>query len=132
MGLCQQEKQTGNRGGIREEEDSNTISKNRLYLHQLCLIGLLRRDPEDSGFQRVPANCSWCQKSFIKSYLYPFDHHTAVLCRQSLNVQAARYGCLRKCILAWLQKQHRRFRIHPNMFLNLLRPTHSWVEVCPG
>lgn len=60
-------------------------------------------------------------------YLCPTDRHTAVLCSRSLSVKAVGYGCryLRKCTLAGLQKQHRGFRIHPNMLSNLPMPSNS-------
>lgn len=70
-------KQRGQQG----EGDSNTISKNRLYLLQLCLTGCSYKGPEDLGFQWALENSSWCQKSFSKSL--SLSSYTTVLCSQS-------------------------------------------------
>lgn len=129
-------------GGWQGEEDSNTIPKNRLYLLQPCLTGLLCPNPWGLG----DLTGIWQIAFSVRSLQYRFKPH------KSLSLSAWRphcsivqpiavvgyyawYICLRKCTeMAEVQKQHREFKVHPNVFSRLKRPCSSanWVKVYPG
>lgn len=123
-------------GGSRVKGDSNTIPKRDFICSNDVWKGFYTETRGIQDFRGHWQMAVGVRNHSTRVYLCPTDCHTAVLCSPSRSVQAVGHGCLclRKCTLAGLQKQHRGFRIHPNMFFNLLRPSTStnWVKVSPG